>query len=209
MGCDIHMFVEKKNPNTGRWEKLDSVFIDDHVLRHIKGIVTNQFGLTKDESDTIILNYFKGVKPKNKWESYIYNHIEKSITDDPNFPWWKDTSKFPLPYTDQPYTGRNYDLYGALAGVRNPSMELISGWIKGLPDDVSDTICRLSDDWGSDGHSHNYFTVKELLDSNYHKMSDEELDTIGVGTYFFRNVVNSLLELGDPEDVRIVFWFDN
>jgi hypothetical protein len=40
-------------------------------------------------------------------------------------------------------------------------------------------------------------------------MSDEELNAIGVGTYFFRNVVNSLLELGDPEDVRIVFWFDN
>jgi hypothetical protein len=40
-------------------------------------------------------------------------------------------------------------------------------------------------------------------------MSDEELDDIGLGTLFFRDVVDSLLEMGDSEDVRIVFWFDS
>jgi hypothetical protein len=40
-------------------------------------------------------------------------------------------------------------------------------------------------------------------------MADNELDEIGLGTYFFRTVVDTLLELGVSKDIRIVFWFDN
>ena len=40
-------------------------------------------------------------------------------------------------------------------------------------------------------------------------MSEKELYDIGMGSFFFKDVVDSLLILGDPEDVRIVFWFDN
>ena len=40
-------------------------------------------------------------------------------------------------------------------------------------------------------------------------MSEKELYDIGMGSYFFKDVVDTLLRLGDPEDVRIVFWFDN
>jgi len=208
MGCDVHMFVERKNSNTGRWEKIGDVFTKGYIIDHIKEIVESRFGLTKDESNSIVLNYYKGVKPENKFESYIYDHIKKYTIDDTNFNWFSDSSKFPSPYTDQPYIGRNYNLFGALAGVRHPYMDVISG-LKGLPNDVSDEICRISDDWGIDGHSHNYLTVKELIDSNYYKMTDKDLDDVGVGTYFFREVINSLLELGDPENIRVVFWFDN
>ncbi len=208
MGCDVHMFVERKNSNTGRWEKIGDVFTKGYIIDHIKGIVESRFGLTKDESNSIVLNYYKGVKPENKFESYIHDHIKKYTTDDTNFPWFSDSSKFPSPYTDQPYIDRNYNLFGALAGVRHPYMDVISG-LKGLPNDVSDEICRISDDWGIDGHSHNYLTVKELIDSNYYKMTDKDLDGVGVGTYFFREVINSLLELGDPENIRVVFWFYN
>lgn len=208
MGCIVHMYVEKKNPNTGRWDKIGDVFTKDYVIDHIKKIIKRIFGLTEDETNTIVLNYYKGVNPTNKWESYIYDHIKKYTSDDPYFDFWVDDTKFPSPYTDQPYIGQNYNLYGALAGVRNSYMDVISK-LKGLPNDVSDEICRLSDDWGLDAHSHNYLTVKELVDSNYYKMTDKDLDDVGIGTYFFREVINSLLELGDPENVRVVFWFDN
>ena len=40
-------------------------------------------------------------------------------------------------------------------------------------------------------------------------MSDEDLDDLGVGTFFFRDVVDALLDLGEPKNVRLVFWFDN
>jgi hypothetical protein len=39
-------------------------------------------------------------------------------------------------------------------------------------------------------------------------MLDSDLDELGV-TYFFRDVVDALLDLGDSRDVRLVFWFDN
>jgi hypothetical protein len=40
-------------------------------------------------------------------------------------------------------------------------------------------------------------------------MTDKELDDFGLGTYFFRKTVDNLLKIGEPKDVRIVFWFDN
>ena len=207
MGCDVHMFVEKRNPSNNRWEKLGSVFLDRELINHISGILSNHFGLTDKESHTITKNFFKGVKPTNKYQDFIYKHIEKSVSNDPHAEWWKDDSIFPSPYKEQPYSGRNYGLFGALAGVRNYHIDMISGEIKGLPDDVSNDVCEISNRW--DGHSHNYLTVKEIMDSTYYKMSDEELDDIGLGTSFFRDVVDSLLEIGDSEDVRIVFWFDS
>ncbi len=88
-------------------------------------------------------------------------------------------------------------------------MELIADMDRGLPDDVSEEICNISDEWGMDAHSHNYLYLDEILDSSYYKMSDSELDNMGLGTYFFRDVVDALLYLGDPKDIRIVFWFDN
>jgi hypothetical protein len=60
-----------------------------------------------------------------------------------------------------------------------------------------------------DAHSANYLYVYEIMDSYYYKMSDSDLDDLGLGTYFFRDVVDALLEIGDPKDVRLVFWFDN
>lgn len=79
-------------------------------------------------------------------------------------------------YTDEPYHGRNYDLFGILADVRNgvgfAGCDRGDGFNpidepRGLPDDVSPEIEKKSDDWGGDGHSHSYFTVKELLDYDW------------------------------------------
>jgi len=61
------------------------------------------------------------------------------------------------------YKDRNYSLFAALAGVRDysegtPSM----GEPKGLPDDTCPQIKQESDRWASDGHSHSYWTLREL-----------------------------------------------
>jgi hypothetical protein len=79
---------------------------------------------------------------------------------------------------------------------------------RGLPDDVSDELCDMYDEWGLDAHSANYLYLDEILESSYYKMLDSDLDELGV-TYFFRDVVDALLDLGDSKDVRLVFWFDN
>ena len=61
------------------------------------------------------------------------------------------------------YQGRNYELFDILAGVRGYGHDKISV-PKGLPVDVCDVVKAESDRWGSDGHSHSYFTLKEMID---------------------------------------------
>ncbi len=60
------------------------------------------------------------------------------------------------------YDGRNYDLFGILANVRNYSDNGCICKPKGLPEDVSDIVKAESEMWGGDGHSHSYFTLREL-----------------------------------------------
>jgi len=209
MGCDIHMFAEKRNPKTGNWEKIGTQFIDPNMIGRIVDYMSKWYGLTEDEAFKIVKKYYQGYEASDKLEQKVYKDIEKRVSNDRNFNWWNDNSKLPNPKTDQPYLGRNYRLFGALAGVRDYNMDIISDFAKGLPVDVSTEVCGISDEWEEEGHSHSYLTVKELIDSKYYKMSEKELDDIGMGSFFFKNVVNTLLSMGNPEDVRIVFWFHN
>ena len=209
MGCDVHMFVEKRNTETNKWEKVGNEFFYDYSLGKAEEYMEHNLGLTKEESSRMIKKYFKGGQPSNKIEEYVFNKFLVDLFSDDSEEIYTHGNKLSDPRTDQPYNGRNYSLFGALAGVRNSSMDLIADMDRGLPDDVSEEICNLSDRWDMDGHSHNYIYLDEILDSHYYKMTDNELDEIGLGTYFFRTVVDTLLELGDSKDIRIVFWFDN
>jgi hypothetical protein len=59
------------------------------------------------------------------------------------------------------YSGRNYELFGILAGVRDHSNDSIDD-PRGLPEDVSEVTKKESDRWDGDGHSHSWLTLKEL-----------------------------------------------
>jgi len=82
-------------------------------------------------------------------------------------------------FTEEPYGGRNYNLFGFLANVRNGfgfagvdtgnEIKPIS-LPKGLPKDVSDYIKKQSDDWGVDGHSHSWLTIEELEKADWDKV---------------------------------------
>lgn len=223
MGCDIHFYVEKKVK--GKWVAADKY--------------------TKDEDGNLNVDY-----------------------------------------DDRFYAGRNYNLFAILANVRNgigfAGCKTGGGFIpisepKGLPEDVSQKVKDISDGWDCDGHSHSWFTVKELLDydwtqksnligvvnavdferwnrydrsqseppSNYcggcfggsivHVSEKEMLELIKDKTEeeiardyanhytqvewqqtyasacanFWSTTMPRLLQVGKPEDVRIVFWFDN
>ena len=49
----------------------------------------------------------------------------------------------------------------------------------------------------------------EINDSTDFVEATWELTYYQLAEYFWGKVVRALRELGDPEDVRIVFWFDN
>ena len=59
------------------------------------------------------------------------------------------------------YSGRNYELFGILAGVRDRNNDSIDD-PRGLPEDVSEVTKKESDRWDEDGHSHSWVTLKEL-----------------------------------------------
>ncbi len=220
MGCDIHLYVERKNAN-GEWEP---------------------------------------IKGRNPWYDY-YSKYKHSVPDD-------------IPkevYEDWIWEGRHYSLFAVLANVRNYDMISPISHPKGLPKDVSDIVEDASHEWGCDGHSHSYVTLKEILQycvknkslpqfgviplksyEEYTKtgtipkdsclgicgpyieiISPEEADDIlsgmirrhnWIGYYvpltwfesfmdidelFFTRTIPEMMKLGEPENVRLIFWFDN
>lgn len=64
------------------------------------------------------------------------------------------------------YDDRNYNLFSILADVRNYGENNYIDQPKGLPKDCCRITKKASEDWGCDGHSHSYFTLKELKEFN-------------------------------------------
>ena len=62
------------------------------------------------------------------------------------------------------YDDRNYSLFATLANVRNYGGTTVISEARGLPDDIHPLTKKIVDDWGCDGHTHSYYTLRELLD---------------------------------------------
>ena len=84
-------------------------------------------------------------------------------------PYYDGVDEYEREYEHVPvYTGRNYELFNILAGVRGSGDGMIEE-PRGLPGNVSETTKEESDRWSLDGHSHSYFTLfelKEFLEKN-------------------------------------------
>ena len=89
---------------------------------------------------------FVEIKVNDKWEMVgeVFENYDKRLSK-------------------HPYDGRNYTLFGLLAGVRNTNVIPISG-PKGVPIDDSQDFLDELEQWGNDGHSISYLTLKEILD---------------------------------------------
>jgi hypothetical protein len=100
--------------------------------------------------------YISHVKGDEKWvniDHWTYNPWYKEGKDDERM----------LDHISI-YDGRDYELFGILANVRYTPDEGPISEPRGLPDDVSNVTKKESDIWGEDGHSHTYFTLRELKD---------------------------------------------
>lgn len=88
---------------------------------------------------------------------------------------WKDGRVIREVYDD-----RNYNLFAILANVRNgygfAGVKTGEGFnpissARGLPDDASEEVSKYAHDWGADGHSHSFFTIREILDYDWNQKS--------------------------------------
>lgn len=160
------------------------------------------------------------IRINNKW-----NKVENDI-----FPLDEWTAEFyKNSNTNEPFYWRSYGLFGFLANVRNYSAVPYISNPKGLPKDSCNYCRDKEDNW--DYHSSSYLTLKELLDFDYDKTFIDRRITRGndggatatndelhlTNTITFREFLSELFfkhldvmkTLGNPEDVRLVFWFDN
>jgi hypothetical protein len=102
--------------------------------------------------------------------------------------------------------GRDYEFFTHLCGVRAQYTNDENLWPepKGLPLDASVISKFHSDRWGCDGHSHSWETYTEFIEK---KTVLERLR--GKETYEYNILGTELAEDDDPNDYRVVFWFDN
>lgn len=108
---------------------------------------------------------------------------------------WEDANIFEFDNYDQAfqimdvYDGRDYELFAVLANVRNDNGNRPISEPRGVPDDVSGNIKEEIKKWDCDGHSHSYYTLRELLDYTKPKkklkragfMTPENADKVDAG----------------------------
>lgn len=139
------------------------------------------------------------------------------------YKYWEEsdgTPRLTVNYDDQRYTSRNYVLFAVLADVRNNRVEPRVAPIcdpRGLPNDCDPRVKAEADCWEGDAHSHSWLTMAELRGYNWGQSTAPLMrngdwapgDTYAEWCSGFLSVLDTLDGLGAPDDVRIVFWFDN
>ena len=109
----------------------------------------------------------------------------------------------------EPYNGRNYELFAALAGVRGWAEPIVAP--RGIPQDVSNDVSDEYDrekDWV---HTPSWLTLAELRvaakdKKTYDKHVRNALKVL-IGNVDF--MFSAAWRWPDDVDVRIVFWFDS
>ena len=111
--------------------------------------------------------------------------------------------------TDSPFDWRNYSIFSFLAGVRNrDDIEPIFK-PRGLPKDSNYIKKKTEDVYGDYYRGYSYITLREFIEFNYEqKATEEETYRQYLLPEFFEEL-ELLKTLGEPDDVRILFWFDN
>lgn len=117
--------------------------------------------------------------------------------------WEFEDGYWNVPYSKKFYNGRNYYLFSILADVRNDGTIDPISYTKGIPKDSSFGYAYETKKWEGDGHSHSYFTLKELLEVDWSSYDKEYLSE-------FMETIEKMKSIDDnPEKVRCCFFFDN
>lgn len=106
-----------------------------------------------------------------------------------------------------PGVSRNYWLFGTLAQVRCEWPWSFDR--KGFPEDASPEVAADYERWDSDAHSPSYLTRRELQEKATELLISSEAEALDNAGYLREVIADMPPHDGDPEDQRLVFWFDN
>lgn len=134
---------------------------------------------------------------------------------------WREYYGFSEP-VEEIYDGRNYHLFGLLAGVRayryayDPIHPVLEP--KGLPDDICKEVKQANKERDEDWHSHSWLTISEIKALPWFKWTvwREYHDSEGYFNGhldFIRRILAFEKEAQQRglsgDEARMVFWFDN
>jgi hypothetical protein len=207
MGCDIHMFIEYRCGNGMPW------LADDHHKPDWEDPSCRM------DNEVHRDNWCDDCKKADK------NPTVQQLQCDRGY--------FNVPSVHA--TGRDYQLFGLLASVREegPREPL------GLPDDMSENVAMAAERWDSDGHSHSYISLEEFENVLF-KEAEDYVPTGRDEAFYdyslysrenykdcppdFTPIINYCKKLKEEKSidkvllgndtttevqVRLVFWFDN
>lgn len=202
MGCDIHMFAEVRKSE--KWEAVGKVFknkyyepdrenkIDEDGFEWNPEFTSSPYTNRNYNLFAILADVrngrgFAGIKTGEGFNP---------IASPKGLP--KDISNEIL-MIESCTVGEDYTIETLKKWVERGDSE----WI------IENQICT-----SPDAHSASYFTLKEILDFDWRQKTKFE-DDVKLYSYsecvgnFLTETIPTLQKLGNDEDVRIVFWFDN
>lgn len=121
---------------------------------------------------------------------------------------------YPYEHHVEPLHQRDYAVFAWLAGVRNSQDIVPLREPRGVPRDMSMAV-QLCHDSYADGHTHSYLSAREILEA---KCDDEQSIKYLDGTFTLEELTREFIETvralthkfeAVPENLRLVFWFDN
>ena len=110
---------------------------------------------------------------------------------------------FDYKVVDINFINRNYTIFGYLFGVRGDCEHPIAPK-RGLPSNVSSYVAEESEDYGTDGHSHSWISLKEINNA----LLKEEIEFTSDWQLLF-SLMEKLGNYYGEDNVRLVVWFDN
>lgn len=140
--------------------------------------------------------------------------VDDTWTDNNEWETHDEGTEYEYKFTESARISRNYLLFGTICrGVRFDNT--LGFEEKGLPTDVSSEIKESSDHWDTDGHSHSWLRLDEIL------LKISSVNQLVVLNGAHQNEIQGVRELqvlidcftkeeqSQPEQHRLVFWFDN
>ena len=188
-----------------------STSIDDYLTNHEKeymGCDIHMYTeISKDNRWVQIDPLSCPLETIEKRDEFLINkQVDYIIPNDPDKQAPRDTyPTLDVEWNKQIYNGRNYSLFGLLAGVRSWDEPLISP--RGLPDDMSDSLREIAD--FSYEHTGHWYTLRELLKIKPTSETKRVLSR-SLSTSLINKLKTRAKKYKVPYNkIRIVFWFDS
>lgn len=183
MGTDIWFFVEKRYYRE-EYEEIDGTWRKTEKSK--EELNSNAIWLSAD-----------------KWKVNPYYYL---------YPEYKTCRLTPSDPHEFYNEDRNYDLFSVLSNTRNDQNLNFISLPRGLPEDISPELNEVAFENKNDFYDHSWLLLKELIafnwDQTYYCNQFMEYRNIKeTCSGFINETIPKLLNIGEPEDVRVIFWF--